>query len=260
MAGVTAIVQARAGSTRLPGKVLADIGGRTLLERVITRTNAASSVDLTVVATTTLPEDDAVADEAGRVGAYVFRGSVDDVLDRFHGAAELVDAEVVVRITADDPFKEPQLIDEAVAALRAHPRLAYVSNALEPSYPEGLDIECFTRAALDSAWRDATRPSEREHVTPFLIAHPDRFPARSLVGPTDLSFLRWTIDHPDDLELARAVYAALAPDELFGMEKILSLLEQRPELREINGGHQRNEGYTASVQKELSALETRERA
>jgi len=246
-AHTVAIVQARWGSSRLPGKVLEDIGGRPLLARVVERVQASTTCDAVVVATTTDVQDDLVVDLARQCGADTFRGSVDDVLDRFHRAAAEAGADVVVRITADDPFKDPEVIDLVARQLLDDSALDYASNTLAPTFPEGLDVECFTFRALEQAWEQAELPSEREHVTPFIWTHPDRFALRNVASEHDFSHLRWTVDYPDDLDFARAVYERLAGRDMFNWHDVLELLEREPQLSAINAGHERLAGYRQSL-------------
>jgi spore coat polysaccharide biosynthesis protein SpsF len=246
---VIAVIQARVGSQRLPGKVLHDVGGAPLLSRVIERVQAASTVDGVVVATTDADEDDPVAALAVKSGAGVYRGSADDVLDRMYRAALVAGADVVVRITADDPFKDPDVIDAVVGAVLADPNVDYASNTIEPTFPEGVDVECLRMGALESAWRRATLPSDREHVTPFVWRQPDAFRLRSVRNGTDLSGLRWTIDHPADLEFARAVQARLPVGDL-SMAAVLDVLDAHPELQALNAMFERNEGYQRSLERQ----------
>jgi len=247
---IVGIIQARVGASRLPGKTLLDLAGAPFLARVIERMQHAETLDSLMVATTTDPADDPLAALVRGLGVPVYRGSVNDVLDRFTQAARQAEAALIVRITADDPFKDPEITDHAVRLwLEQSETLDYVSNTIEPTYPEGLDIEVFTRAALERAWHEARLPSEREHVTPYIWKHPDRFRILNFKHPQDLSHLRWTVDYPEDLEFARAVYARLyRPGEVFLMEDILRLLEAEPALRQINAGIRRNEGYLKSLE------------
>ncbi len=257
MTGIIGIIQARTGSTRLPQKALADLAGAPFLARVIERMRYCETLDALVLATTAEPSDDPLADLAASLGAAVYRGAVDDVLDRFTQAARMADAALIVRITADDPFKDPAVTDRAVRLWLERPaELDYVSNTLKPTYPEGLDIEVFTREALERAWREARLPSEREHVTPYIWKHPDRFRVLNFEHSRDLSHLRWTVDYPADLEFARAVYARLyRPGEVFLMDDILRLLEAEPALAQINTGFQRNAGYMKSLAEDQRARE-----
>ena len=228
-----AIIQARMGSTRLPGKVLADIGGRTMLGRVVARARRASTLDEVVVATSTLPEDEAVAREAARLGAPVFRGSEQDVLDRYHEAAREFRADVVVRITSDCPLIEPEVVDR-VGAEFARAAADYASNNMPQTYPRGLDVEVVTADALARAWREAREPYQRVHVTPYIYQHPELFRLLPVVAGRDYSGHRWTVDTPEDLAFVRAVYERLGDSDLVSWRDVLALLEREPELAGLN--------------------------
>ncbi len=237
---VVAIVQARTGSTRLPGKVLQDLAGRTMLARVIRRTERANLLDEVVVATTTSGQDDPVVAEARRLGVPWYRGSEHDVLDRYFLASEASHAELVVRVTSDCPLIDPGLIDRVVAAfLRERPD--YASNFLERTYPRGLDNETFTFDGLARAWCEATRPYQRVHVTPFFYENPGRFRLLAVKHDRDLSASRWTVDTPADMRFARAVYERFGDDDRFTWEDVLQLQEDEPRLAEINS-HVRQKG------------------
>ena len=180
-----------------------------------------------------------------RVDCY--RGSLDDVLDRFYQAASFHGANHVVRLTGDCPLIDPGLIGQMIATHLEHGN-DYTSNTLQPSYPDGLDVEVFRFTCLAQAWREARLPSEREHVTPFLYRHPERFRLENISAVSDLSCHRWTVDEPEDFEFVRCVYEALyptAPD--FGTSDVLALLERQPELATINACHKRNEGLSLSL-------------
>lgn len=251
---IGAIIQARLGSTRLPSKTLADICGKSLLQRVIERSSAIPGVDSVVVATTTLAEDDAVAACASGCGAAVFRGAVDDVLSRYVGAARTIDATVVVRITADDPFKDPEVCGLVLREFQSRsPGIDYVSNTVEPTWPEGLDVEVFSREALERAGREARLGSEREHVTPYIYNHPEWFRMAQVKNTVDLSKERWTLDYPEDLAFARAVYERFGGRADFGMAEMLALLESEPEIRALNQGFLRNAGYLKSLAEDAAS-------
>ncbi len=230
-----AIIQARMGSTRLPGKVLADIEGRTMLERVVRRVRRAARVDAVVVATSTETGDDPIVAECDRLEIATFRGSETDVLDRYHQAARAVDARAVTRITADCPLIDPGLIDQVVAVFRAR-RPDYASNTLERTFPRGLDVEVFTIDALERAWREAKQPYERSHVTPFIHQQPGRFTLESITTRPNLGRHRWTVDTPEDLALVRALYRRLGGNDRFGWREVIELLEREPELAAANRG------------------------
>jgi spore coat polysaccharide biosynthesis protein SpsF len=228
-----AIIQARMGSTRLPGKVLRKLGTRSVLAQTVRRVRAAGVADVLVVATTLLPADGAVAAEAAACGAAVYRGSEDDVLDRYYQAAREARADVVVRVTSDCPLYDGALL-AAMHRRFTEPGGAvdYLSNALERTYPRGLDTEIFTFAALARAHREAADPAEREHVTPYLYRHPALFHLASHTGTPDRSNLRWTLDTEEDWAFLTAVVAALGDD--CTTEEVVALLVRRPELVALN--------------------------
>lgn len=244
---VIGIVQARMGSTRLPGKTLIDICGKPLLEHIVARTKASKLVDDLVIATTVKKEDNAIVDLAERIGVKTFRGNDDDVLDRFYQCAQIARAEIIVRITADDPFKDPQVVDR-VTDVMLQGDYDYVSNTIKPTYPEGLDVEVFSFLALQKAWRKANEPSDREHVTPYIWGRPELFRIRNVESELDLSHMRWTLDTVEDLKFTREIYKRLyVPGQLFLMKDILSLLEKNPQLMKINEGVERYAGYKSSL-------------
>jgi spore coat polysaccharide biosynthesis protein SpsF (cytidylyltransferase family) len=230
-----ALVQARMGSTRLPGKVLEPLDGRPLLSLVLERTLAAAGLDAVAVATSDLARDDIVATLAEQAGVDVVRGSEQDVLDRFHAGAEQLGAELVVRVTADCPLVDSELIGRLLA-FREREALDYaaIPTGGIPGvrcFPDGLDTEMFTAAALDIAWREATSAPDREHVS-LLIKRDERFRRAFLESDVDLAHERWTVDYPEDLEFVRTVVARLGRD--CGYRDVLALLKREPALREIN--------------------------
>jgi glutamate-1-semialdehyde-2,1-aminomutase len=247
---IVAIVQARMGSRRLPGKVLADIAGEAMLGRVVARTWCARTVNRVVVATSDTAADDAVEAFCGQKNYAVFRGSEADVLDRYYRAAKVFNAEVIVRVTADCPLLDPEVIDRVVAAYLAGD-CDYASNTLVCTYPDGLDAEVFSATALESAWYTARRETDREHVTPYLRSS-GRFRLRNVeceLGRS-LHHLRWTVDEPGDLEFVRAIYARLGANADFSWREVLSLLDAEPSLTELNGAWVRNAGYYRSFAQE----------
>lgn len=230
---VVAVIQARMGSTRLPGKVLRRLGDRSVLAHAIARVHACPLVDSVIVATTTLAADTAIAEEAARLGVGCHRGSEADVLERYHEAAQMALADVVVRVTSDCPLFDPEVLTRMLETFRkADPTPDYLSNTLERSFPRGLDAEIFTRAALDSAHVAATQPHEREHVTPYLYGHPEAFTLHTFKREGEsLAHLRWTLDTEEDWEFMTAVFKALpAPNTA----EVLALLEERPGLIALN--------------------------
>jgi len=230
---VVAIIQARMGSTRLPGKVLKDIGGETMLGRVVRRTQRATLLNDLVVATTVEPVDAAIVSECLRLGVPSFRGDENDVLDRYYQAAESYEANAVVRITSDCPLIDPEEIDSVVRVfLNEGPD--YASNTLVRRYPCGLDTEVMTMESLSRTWREATEPHERAHVTPYIYQNPHLFRLVSIAADVDYSSHRWTVDTPEDLEFVRAVYARFGNDDNFGWRDVLNVLTQEPELIRLN--------------------------
>jgi glutamate-1-semialdehyde aminotransferase/spore coat polysaccharide biosynthesis protein SpsF (cytidylyltransferase family) len=250
-APVVGIVQARMESSRFPGKVMAEIHGLPMIRRVVDRLRGAASIDLVVVAISDRPADDELADYCAAHAVECFRGSSDDVLDRFYRAALRYSAGAVARITGDCPLVDPRVVDRVVETFRRTGD-QYVTNTLRGTYPDGLDVEVFSFDALAQAWRDARRPAEREHVTPY-IRTSGRFTVRDVESEVDCSArdLRWTVDHPADLEFVRAVYRHLAAKPgIFGMADVLALLDREPSLLEMNRGIVRNEGYYMTLAKE----------
>lgn len=248
---VVAIIQARMGSVRLPGKVLLELGGVPLLKQVVERVRAAKRLDEVVVATTVLKEDDPIALFCQREEIPVFRGDSEDVLNRYHEAAKAFGAEGIVRITADCPLMDPEVIDRVVDRYLEE-EADYVTNTLRTTYPDGEDVEVFSFAALERAWRQAHLPAEREHVTPYFKTC-GAFQVANVEYPGEPLFkgLRWTVDEPEDLLFVRRVYEELGcGGKGFGMPEVLELIQRKPELLKINEGLIRNEGYYLSLAQE----------
>lgn len=245
---IVAIVQARMGSSRLPGKVMADIAGRPMLARVVERVRRAKTIRLVAVATSLHSSDDPIADLCRKENIAFFRGSDDDVLDRFYRAAKVFHADVIVRLTADCPLHDPAVMDETVNAL-LEGDADFVSGGMKTTFPDGLDAAAFPMAVLERMWKEAKLASDREHVTSYIHRHAEQFRMKTIRCDRDLSFLRWTVDEPRDLEFVRAIYAHLG-EASFGMQEVLDLLKRCPELNEINAGIHRNEGYAKSLMAE----------
>jgi spore coat polysaccharide biosynthesis protein SpsF len=233
-----AIIQARMGSSRLPGKVLAPVEGNSVLGHTVERTRAINGVDEVVVATTVAGSDDPVVGEAARLGVACTRGSEDDVLSRYVAAAETHGADVVVRITSDCPLLDPAVAARVVGTL--HARLGageavdYASNTLQRHYPRGLDTEAFTANALRRAHAMAHAAREREHVTLYMYEHPAEFALVPVRCGADHSGHRWTVDTEADLRLVREVYARLGSHGMFDMDDVLALIAREPWIAAIN--------------------------
>jgi len=231
------------GSQRLPGKVLLDIEGQTMLERVVRRVQKASSVDNIVVATTTESADDETARIAASLGVSVTRGSMEDVLDRYHNAAEESDAKTIVRISADSPFVDPEVTNMVVDAFLSSDA-DYASNKLEPSFPLGLDVEAFSREALQRVWKEAGKSYERAHVTLRIYSEPSDFKLLPVTTTPNRHHMRWTVDTEEDLRFAREVFFRLGGTNDFSWREVVELIEREPQLAEINA-HLRPKDVTA---------------
>ncbi len=228
------VVQARMSSTRLPGKVLLPLGGEPMLVRLIERLRRAQRADAIVIATTTNNGDDVIADLCGQLGVACHRGSEHDVLARYADAARAVQATVVVRITSDCPLIDPALVDQVIARYQAG-GADYVSNMLPPTWPYGMAVEVFSAKVLAEAHAEATEPAEREHVTPFLYAHPERFRLHNVASPTDLSSQRWTVDTPEDYALLQRLFDAVHPSHPdFTLADLLATMQAHPDWLAIN--------------------------
>jgi len=247
-----AIVQARMGSSRLPGKSLADIEGHPMLWHVVERVRRAQLVHKVVVATSDKIADDPIAEFCEREGILCFRGSEDDVLDRFYQAAKEHSGEVLVRVTADCPLIDPSVIDRVVERYERG-SFDYVSNVMRCTYPDGLDAEVFSISALERAWREAQKLSEREHVTPYLRSGKFRTANVESDLPVSGGQYRWTVDEPPDLEFVRRVYSAFAGNGGFGFHDVFRLLKERPDVATAQATAISNEGYYRSLYRQATA-------
>ena len=242
---IVAIIQARMSSLRLPGKVLMPLAGKPVLEHVVRRIRACKTIEKVVVATSTDHADDAIQAWCEKEGVSHYRGSLDDVLDRYYQAAKNHKADAVVRITADCPAVDPTIVDEVVGGFLAG---GYDYYGLSGEFPDGLDCTVFSFAALERAWREAKLKSEREHVGPYVEKHPELFKIGGYRKFTGLSHHRWTLDEPRDYEFLQAVFARLYREGTpFLAAEVLALLDKEPELVTINGNIIRNEGYLKSL-------------
>lgn len=236
---VVAIIQARMGSSRLPGKVLLDLAGQPMLAHVIQRTRQAKWVNDVWVATTNDPSDDPIAAFCQAQGCPVYRGSVYDVLDRFYQAALTATADVIVRITGDCPLMDPAVIDQTVQAF-VDSGADFACNRLPPparrTWPIGLDVEVCRFAGLARAWREATLPYEREHVMPFFYDTEGRFQVLVVDHDPDYGAYRWTVDTAEDLALLRAIFAHFGKQTDFTWLDVLALMQQQPDLGKLNAG------------------------
>jgi len=247
-----AIIQARCGSTRFPSKIFADLAGRPLIWHVVNRLKYCSLIDQIVIATTTNQSDDKLTAWAEKEAISIYRGSENDVLNRYYSAAKslgLNGNDVIVRITADDPFKEPALIDRIIEVVwKGEADFAYNNNP--PTFPEGLDCEVFTMQALEKAEKESTDSYEREHVTQYLYRHPELFKGTNIARADDLSFLRFTIDTSTDYQMVREVYDRLYREgTVFVLKDILELFAAQPEIFQINSDVPRSAMYGNKINK-----------
>ncbi len=232
---VTAIIQAHMGSLRLPGKVLLDLEGKPVLERVVERTQRCRLIDRVVVATSTRDCDQVLVDFCKKINVGCFCGDHDDVLSRFAETARAYPAKFYVRITSDCPLLEPSVSDQIIGAfLKKQPGVDYASNKIPQSFPRGLDTEIFTHEALEKANSQAREVYQRRHVTPYLYEHSELFRLLSITSDTDRADWRWTLDTREDLEFIRKVYAYFKGRSYFSWNDVLALLEKQPQLKEIN--------------------------
>jgi glutamate-1-semialdehyde 2,1-aminomutase len=246
---IVAIVQARMGSMRLPDKVLKTICGKPMIELLLARLSRSKEIDKIIVATSIDPRNVSLVKCVTKLGYDCERGSEDDVLDRYLQAAQKHQADIVVRITGDCPLIDPDLVDHTIRKFREGD-FDYVSNSYPPSYPDGLDVEVFSIAALKRASEESTNPSDREHVTPFLRT-PDLFRQGTTSGSEDLSGLRWTVDEPADFKVISAVFEHFSPNIHFDWLQVLELQRNQPELFYANNNIMRNEGASVSKGQKL---------
>lgn len=252
---ILGILQARMSSSRLPGKVLKEILGKPMLAHQISRVQRASMLDKLVVATSTDSSDDAIEALCQKANVECFRGSLDNVLERFYACATHYNADVIVRLTGDNPLADPDVIDGTITYF-VNNSFDYVTNAgKEPTFPNGLEAEVFTSRALQTACENASLPSEKEHVTPYIKHRPEAFKLGLYKSDQNNSTLRWTVDEPCDFAFVSRVYEELYPQNpLFSMHDVLELLKSKPELLTINKGIQRNEGFKKSLRQDQEFL------
>lgn len=249
---IAAIIQARMGSTRLPGKTLLPIEGRPMLWHVVERVRRSKYISQIVIATTEKSQDDVLAEFARTSRLGLYRGSEEDVLDRFYQAAIVHGVQSIVRVTPDCPLHDPVVID-AVVSEYLRGGYDYAANTLTYTYPEGLDVEVFSFHALERAWKEAAKQSDREHVTSYIRNHPDVFRIKDVRGPYQCGTFHWSVDEPADLEFVHAVYRHLYREgAIFGLEEVLALLKAHPNLAQINAGVEINAGYKKSLREDAA--------
>lgn len=230
------IVQARMGSTRLPGKVLKEVVGKSLIAHSLQRLKQCKNIDHIILATSTLPHDQPLLEAAKKEGVEGFAGSENDVLGRYYEAARKHKPQIVIRCTGDCPMFDPAITD-LVISRHYEKGTDYTSNSVTRSYPRGMDTEVMNYSVLEQIARDAKADYEREHVTPYIYRHPELFTIQQVVAEDDLydPDLRLCVDTPEDFELIRRIFEALYPkNPFFSVREVLELVRKNPELREIN--------------------------
>jgi spore coat polysaccharide biosynthesis protein SpsF len=248
---ILAIIQARIGSTRLPKKVLLDLKGKTVLEHVVERVKKSNKINELIVATTINIEDLEIVKLCSNKGIRVFCGSEDDVLDRFYQITKLMNPKHIVRITADCPLIDPDIINKTID-LHLLKNSDYTCNTLKETFPDGLDVEIFTYEALQKAWKEAKLTSEREHVTSYIRNHREIFKISGLENIQNLSKKRWTLDEYDDYKFLKIIFESVyAVNSDFRMDDILEYLRRNPDVEEINNHIIRNEGYLKSIREDI---------
>lgn len=256
---IYAIIQARMGSTRLPGKVLMDLLGKPVLEHVIDRLKQSQYINQIIVATSDNEGNEEILDLCDLKNVLCFRGSEDDVLNRFYQACiyfNIKPDDILIRITADCPVIDYEIVDKTIK-LHLDENNDYTSNTMPCTYPDGLDCEIFSFEILTKAWKNANLSSEREHVTLYIKNHPEIFKLGGLTNDVDYSDLRWTLDEKEDFILINEIYENLyCKNEFFKMDDIIELLEDKPELNDINSFIMRNEGLEKSLKND-QVLESR---
>ncbi len=238
-----AIIQARVGSSRFPRKVFSELSGRPFIWHVVNRLKFSTKIDKIVLATTLNPLDDELEKWAVSEGIKCFRGSENNVLERFYFAAKESEADIIIRITADDPFKDPTIIDNVINLLIIN-KVDFAYNNNPPTYPEGIDTEVFTFDALEKAYLNSVDSFEKEHVTQFFYRHPDCFQQINLSNNVNLSHLRWTVDTLQDYNYVNIIYENLYKvGKIFLMNDILNFLDEYPEISKINSEVERSSMY-----------------
>lgn len=236
--GVLCIIQARLGSTRLPGKVLKKLSGKSVLEHVIYRVSKSNLIDQIIVATTTNKEDDKIIDECLKIGVNYYRGDENNVLSRYYETAFDKGYETIIRITSDCPLIDPKIIDNMIRYFNNENekyRLDYLSNSLKETFPRGFDVEIFTFNSLKEAYENATLEYEKEHVTPYIYLNQDKFTIKNYYNSNKYQNYRLTLDTYEDYLVIKNIYDNIyKEDRMFFYEDIISYLNQYPEIANIN--------------------------
>ncbi len=252
------IVQARMGSSRLPGKTLMKLENKnTVLDYVISQLSYNKLIDKIVIATTDLKEDNVIENFVKNLDMDIFRGNSNDVLDRYYQCAKKFSIDTVVRITADNPLIDPTIVDDLINFFTSN-SYDYLTNSHVRTFPYGTEVEIFSFKALEKAWKNAKKPSEREHVTSYLYNNPNNFKIFNVEHSKNISNLRWTIDRKNDLSLVKLIISKIKKRPIL-MNDILNLFSKEPELFEINRNHILNEGYQKSLKEDEEYLKSKKK-
>ena len=247
------IIQARIGSNRLPCKVMELLDGKNpSLFYTINQLKSALKLDKIIVATTQLSEDDKIEEFSIKNGIECFRGETNNVLDRFYKCAKKYELDTIVRITADCPLIDPEIVDLAIQIFNSD-KYDYVHNQYPRTFPDGLDTEVFTFNALEKAWKNSVLPSEKEHVTPYITNYNEEFKIKSMINEKNLSFHRWTLDYKEDLELIRKIIQKINHRPIL-MNDVILLFNKEPNLFEINKMYLANDGFQRSLEEDKKFL------
>ena len=254
-----AIIQARMGSTRLPGKIMMQVRNKPLLHYVINQALQSKKINKLIIATTNSSQDDQIVKFVDPYGVEVFRGSEEDVLDRYYQCAKKYNSDIIVRITSDCPLIDPNLIDKCITKFESH-NFNYFSNINKKigevwiyhlsGFPLGFAVEVFTFETLENAWKNAKKPSDREHVTQYILDNPKLFKIGNLENSKNYSDMRLAVDHQIDFDLVKTIIEHFPDGEVFDMEKIAKFLNENPQLKQMNSRLQFNEGYLKSLEQD----------
>ena len=243
---ICCIIQARTGSARLPKKVIQKIDNNlTVLDYVIGQVKYSQKIEKIIVATTDLIEDDLICKYANLQKIECFRGSSEDVLDRFYQCAKKYSAKTIVRITADNPLIDPNIIDKII---NEYNKCDFITNTLERTFPYGTEVEVFSFVSLEKAWENAKKPSEREHVTPFIRNPKNKFVLKNIKNQKNISNFRYTVDKLEDLQLVKEIIKNISTRPVF-LQDIIKLNKDKPEIFEINKNI-KHDGYLSSIEKD----------
>ena len=246
MTKIDCIIQARMGSTRLPGKVMMKVDKtNTILSHVINQLKNSKKIDRLIIATTDLQEDDIIVNHAKILKTNLFRGNAVDVLDRYYQCAKKISSKIIIRITADNPLIDPNIVDNVINQFLTN-SFDYITNANPRTYPYGTEVEVFSFEALEKAWKNAKKHSEREHVTPYFHNNKEEFKIFNIKFTENLSHLRWTVDKENDLKFVKKIISEIK-NRPISMQDIIKLISKKPEILDINKNHIPNEGYTKSL-------------